>query len=377
MFGFLISDFGFTGAASAQPVYMGLYWITGSVSDPDSVGTEGRQVCFYETLENNAIVGGYADDLCGTVGLSGRANQYMINAWEDFRLLIRPGTYYVAIPNDNPADPANGYGADPVEVTVTGQGYDIVSNNLVLMRGAGIAPPGDRPSFGMPHFEDIAFGNRKYQPALVARGQEFIVSAQPRISGRAVSEYGLNTSSIAMVVGEGTTNAKTYSIAGSYVTQTVGAADSPTSVAFTVDFLSVGDTLPEGEQKITFRAANAFGSTEEVVAVTVAGGEPRLIGEPITFPSPLHLKTDREVTFQYVLSHDLNTEMFVFDVSGRIVLRRPFNARQEGGSAGFNKVTWNLYTDQGSLVSSGIYVFTLVNRESGKLLGKGKFTALP
>ncbi|MBN2057378.1 MAG: hypothetical protein JW782_01095 [Candidatus Saganbacteria bacterium] len=361
-----------TTKASAQPVYMGLYWITGSVSDPDSVGTEGRQVCFYERLENNSIVGGYSDDLVGTVGLSGRTNQYMINALEDWRLDIAPGKYYVAI-----VQGSDGYGADPVEVTVTGQGYDIVGQNLVLMRGAGINPPAERPTFGLPNIQNIRFGNRLYQPVLVAKGQPFIVSAQPRISATAASDFGVDRSRLAMVVNAGTAQAKTYTISSSQIVRSAGPSDNPTEVDFVIDLSVEKDTLPEGDQQITFRAANVFGSTEEVCTVTVAGGEPRLIGIPITFPSPLHLKTEKEVFFQYTMTHDIPVDLFVFDVSGRVVLKRSMNAREEGGSAGVNKVSWNLITDQGSLVSSGIYVFTLVNKENGKMLGKGKFTALP
>ncbi|MFA6548395.1 MAG: hypothetical protein WCT39_00490, partial [Candidatus Margulisiibacteriota bacterium] len=107
------------------------------------------------------------------------------------------------------------------------------------------------------------------------------------------------------------------------------------------------------------------------------GGEPRLIGVPITFPSPVHLKTDTAVTFQYTLSRDMNIEISLFDVSGQMVKKLSFAQGAEGGAAGVNKVRWDLMTDQGQRSASGICIFTLVNRETGKLLGKGKFTALP
>jgi hypothetical protein len=229
----------------------------------------------------------------------------------------------------------------------------------------------------LPRFENITFGNRKYQPALVAKGQEFIVSSKPRVAARAISAFGLNLSSIAMVLNEGTANAKTYAIGTANIVRAAGPTDAPTEVDFTYDFQQENQTLPEGTQSLSFRASNVYGTTIEVCAVTVAGGEPRLVGVPITFPSPLHLKTDREVVFQYTMTHDIPVEINVFDVSGKIVLRRQVGARQDGGSAGTNKITWNLMTDQGSTASSGIYVFTLINKENGKLLGKGKFTALP
>ncbi|MFC1637660.1 hypothetical protein ACFL1W_01430, partial [Candidatus Margulisiibacteriota bacterium] len=346
----------------------------GSVSDPSGVGTEGRWVVFFkEPLVNNLIIGGYADDYVGVSGLAGQADQYMLNAYEDWRMTVAPGRYYVAIVQGE-----DGYGANPVEVDLSGNGYDIVLVDLVLEYGAGPFPPAPRPSPYAPHIEDIRFGSRLYQATLVARGEDFIISNQPHVSAKAVSPYGVQTSSIVMVLNEGTAGAKDYAIRSSDVSVT--AADSSgmaTALSFVYDFSAVPETLPEGEQVLTFKASNAYGTGVAVCTVVVAGGEPRLVGVPLTYPSPVHLKTDKEVTFQYTLSHDINVDLFLFDVTGRVVKRYRLDARGEGGSAGVNKVTWDLITDQGQIVSSGIYVFSLVNRDNGKLLGKGKFTCLP
>lgn len=368
-------------AARAQHVYLGMYWIAGGVIAPEGVTTADRQVVFYKgPLDNNQIVGGYADDIVGPSGLSGQPDQYIMNAFEDYRLNIVPGTYQVAIPNDNPSDPAAGYGADPVDVVVTGKGFEIVPVNLVLALDAGLLPPADRPEVGeewAPRFEDIRFGKRLYQPALVAKGQEFIISSQPRISARVISASGLDTSQIYMVINEGTSTAKTYSIAQTAKVSAVGAAAAPTEVNFVLDLFNLGESFPDGENEINFKATNAYGSTIEVASVTVIGGEARLIGVPITYPSPLRLMSENSVIFQYTLSKDIPVDIYLFDVAGRVAKKITLYARDEGGSAGINKVTWNLITDQGQKVASGIYVFTLVNKETGKLLGKGKFTALP
>lgn len=354
-------------AAKAQQVYLGMYWIAGGVSDPNNVGTEGRKVVFYKDDPAN----GFADDIVGIAGLAGRSAEYALNAFEDYRLPITPGTYKAAIVKGE-----DNYGADPVEVIVTGNGYDLASTNLVLMFGAGIGDPGSRLSDLAPKFTDIRFGKRLYQRELVAKGQEFIVSAQPRISAIAVSSAGLDTSKISMVVNEGTANAKTYAISQAKVTA-AGPTAAPTEVSMIYDLYNLGETLPEGKQDIRFKASNAYGSTLEICSVTVVGGEPRIVGTPITYPSPLHLKADSSVYFQYTLSADINVDIFLFDVSGRVAKKFILYARDEGGSAGVNKVTWNLITDQGAKVASGIYVFSLVNRDTGKMLGKGKFTALP
>ncbi|MFH1683878.1 MAG: hypothetical protein ABIA67_03245 [Candidatus Margulisiibacteriota bacterium] len=359
--------------ARAQQVYLGMYWIAGNVSDPDKVGTDGRQVCFFKELVDNAIVGGYSNDSVGPGGLSGKADQYIMNAFQDWRLTVAPGKYYVAIVQGD-----DGYGADPVEVNVTGIGYDI-AGDLILAKGAGIGEPGPRPlpiAEALPKIEDIRFGKRMYQPALVAKGKEFIVSAQPNISAKVVSKTGLIVNTIAMVLNEGKPEAKTYSIKVSDIIHSAGPQELPTEVSFAFDLADTGYTLEEGTSEVTFTAANAFGSTSEVCIVSVSGGEPKA-DQIYTYPSPVHLQSATEAIIQYTLNKDMNVEIYMFDVTGRVVKRFSANEREEGGSAGVNKVTWNLVTDQGQKVSSGIYVFTLVNRDTKKLLGKGKFTALP
>jgi hypothetical protein len=145
-------------------------------------------------------------------------------------------------------------------------------------------------------------------------------------------------------------------------------------------------TLTAGEEELNYiftfnaRSAGIFGPPAETTlaaAVTVSGGPVRLIGELLTYPSPVHLKTDNKVTFQYTLNRAANIDLFVFDVSGRVVKKISKNKYEEGGSAGINKVDWNLITDQGQRVGSGIGVVTLVSSDDNRLLGRGKFTALP
>jgi hypothetical protein len=365
-------------AAKAQHIYLGMYWIAGSVSDPDNQGTEGRKVVFYKERTDD----GFSDDVVGAPGLAGQDGESIINAFEDWRMVITPGTYLVAIVNDNPDDMANGYGAGPVEITVTGKGYDTV--NLELALGAGIGDPGERASAYAPQIDDVYFGNRKYQWELAeTKGEdfEFVISTQPKISAKITAAAGLNTSSIFMVVREGSGEAmgeESISLGQASKVTASGPAALPTEVDFVIDYFNEGKTLPDGKGiPITFRASNAYGTTTRVARVDVFGGEAGVRGQILTFPSPLRFSAHGELTIQYVLTKDVNTNIYLVDVSGRIVKKFVNYARQEGGSAGLNKVTWNLVTDQGGRVASGIYVISLVNRENGKLLGKGKATFLP
>ena len=365
-FGFWILDFGFN-KSQAQPLYTGIYWVLGTVNDPDGVGTEGRKVVLFKDQTAN----GFAYDLAGVGGLSGVAGQYRLNADEDERMNIAPGTYKIGIVKKDD------YGMNPVDVTITGLGYDVF--NVILKRGEGMEDPGVHTSNKAPRWESITFGNRKWQPAVYTgetKETQFIISSQPKITATVVSEYGIDKNNIKMLMNEGTANQTVYDIGIANIIKTEGVSDSPTKVTFTYDYVQAqAAAIPEGDQTFTFKASNAFGTTVEVVNATVGGGE--LIGTPIVYPSPVRLTIDKQVTFQYKLGKDMNVDLYMFDISSRVAKKMAFSKGQEGGSAGINKPTWNLITDQGQLVASGIYLFNLVDHDTGKLLGKGKLTAVP
>ncbi|MBI5399263.1 hypothetical protein HZB07_01410, partial [Candidatus Saganbacteria bacterium] len=361
-------------AWAASP-YTGLYWINGAVTVGDSgAAANGRHVIFFQQLEGRNILGGWADDTSGPTGLSGRPAEFALNALQDWRLNIQPGNYFLAIPQGE-----DGFGADPVRVAVSGRGFDTQNIALVKGGGAGLIVPTTRPAFGLPEISNVYIGRRLYQRSLVTPEKPFIAAAQPKIAARAASSFGIVRDSLAMtlpVMSSTGTIAKSYALGAGLSAITAAAADVLAPVDFSVDLYDLHDRLPEGDQDITITAANAFGSTSEVFRVQVRGGKAALIGTPITFPSPLNLATDTKVTFQYTLSQDVPVEMFVFDISGRIVWRKLNNAREEGGSAGINKFDWNLMTDQGGKISAGIYICTLVNKDNGELLGKVKLTGL-
>lgn len=379
----------------AQPAYLSAfyptYWITGTVNDaPDGTSANGRNAYFYHTIPEYSN-GFYTYDMVGTSGVSGKVGRIMINGYGlGIAVLSLGGTYYVGIPNDNPADPPNGYGADPVGVVISGFGVDELPTALQLTKGGGAMlpppPPPGVPREPTPNIR-VWFGNRLYQPAIYGRKEEgkkpFVVAEKGKIKLEVnISDpFLLNESSsyaMHVLTPQGVT--KTFDFI------TIQGVASATGVKPLVIESNYPEELKATEDEtvytFTFYAASkgtlALATTVSTqCAVTVMGGPLRLIGTPLTFPSPVHLRTDREAYFQYTLSRDGNIDIYVFDISARVVKKFVCIAGQEGGSAGTNKLKWDLITDQGSIVSSGILVFSLVDRDSGKLLGKGKFTALP
>jgi hypothetical protein len=352
--------------AFAQPVYQSYYWITGTISAPGGVETNGRQVVVYQADPDDA----YGDDPSGPTGLSGQANQYMVNLMEDSRMVLIVGeTYRVATVRGE-----DNYGAGPVEFTLSGNGYDVV--NLTLEENRGIIAPEPRPGVGEPpRITDIYFGTRLYQPPPVI--ERFVVDQQPRVRARVTSEYGINVSRVSMVVDPGTATARTFAVEADNIVASSGPPSAPTDLTYELDLARLGVTLTEGAHTFDFRAANAFGDATAAANVEVIGGEVRILDIPIVFPSPAYLRTTREITIQYTLSRATPVNINFFDVSGRVVKTIRPNIGEEGTLAGLNKVTTTLVTDQGQTFAAGIFQGIIINRENNKVLGRVKLTTLP
>ena len=136
------------------------YWIVGTVADvSQDITADGRIAVFYQddaTYNTNY----------STAEING--NDLMVNAPNIWPLDLTVGqTYKCAIVQGE-----DGYGANPVDVTITGYGYDVASG-LLLEYGAGPMMPGQEP----PPEMKVWFDNRVYQAALVAKGQTQVISS--------------------------------------------------------------------------------------------------------------------------------------------------------------------------------------------------------
>ncbi|MBU0672631.1 MAG: hypothetical protein KJ732_06360 [Candidatus Margulisbacteria bacterium] len=362
------------GAAVAA--FWPIYWIIGSV-DPatDGASANGRYVYFYKS-DDERNSGKYSMALISASG-------YMLNTYSLGMTSLDVGaTYYAGIPNDNPADPNSGYGAMPVSFTISGKGFD-TAPVLTLLKGANPFPP--PPGIGQEAGPKIKiwFGNRLYQPAALKAGQKFVVSPTPKVEAKISIEepYAVsnNISDYTIVLDPGTAASKTpvLNAADNMVAQSTIAGDLK---AFNLTYqLTEQDKLAEGEHtlQVTAKSSGTQGiqTTSTVLAtVEVMGGPTRLIGVPLTWPSPFSIRAQGTVYVQYQLSSDANIEIYIVGVGGLRVKRLNFAAGTEGGSAGINKITWDGRTDQGLLAGNAIYVGTITARDESRLLGKFKLT---
>lgn len=339
-------------ASVSQEPFTLIYWIKGSVADAPGTSANGRKIYFENTK---------AWDIIGERGASGRANQFLINAGAAGVPLDTGKRYSVF------TERTAGYGTGPVEVEITGSGFEQVPP-LTLMEGGGVA---DIRTFAvktepLPRIS-IWFNNRLYQKALVEKGEEFYVPRRPKIKMEASIEknYALST------------NPAVYSLAINnkiYPFQTAKIEGEKATFEFTPT-----DELAPGNYNFIFSAQSsgakaAAASATEMVRVTVAGGPLRLLDTPLTYPSPFNPEKDKNMILQYTLSDNADIDIFIFNIAGEIDKKISVIAGQEGGLGQLNRVTWNGLTDQGTTVSSGVHLGNIIARDENKVLGKFKLT---
>ena len=345
-----------------------IYWITGTVNDENSVKADGHLVVFFKNLDEY-YQGYYAIDTVGPTGTAATANRYAINT-AFFTPFTVGSTYSVAVVQD-----AQGYGAGPVEVTISGSGYD-EAPEMTMAYGAGVGSP------GAPIIKQVKFGERVYFEELIKEGEKFYTSPTPKVTAliEGVGTAGVNMANITLVVNEDAPQlSKTYTMSVPIKTYVAGTSvvESLTAV-FTIPD---ADPLPEDpdadrDSKVTIKAENAAGTATavKVCTVTVAGGPMRVIGPVVVFPSPFSPTKDKQLEIQYTLSTEGNIQIYIVNIAGEAVKRILRSAGEEGGNAGRNKVAWDGRDESGVIVGNGVYVGTIIDRDRGKLLAKFKFS---
>lgn len=347
------------------------YWIVGRVEDNTTTGVRA----------NGRIVVFYADDAALTTGNYVTAevvnNQFILNAFHIWPTVLSVGTTY-KLATERLAD---NYGASG-RVTISGNGWDLAAMGGLINSG-GIAQPGTLPVLTVENKPAIKiwFGNRLYQPAIVAAGQPFIISNTPQIR----AEISIDTPDTvsgqirdySIVIDPGTSNSKTLALSASNMTAQSYAAGNAVK-AFTLSYdISETDKLADGPHIFNFHAKSSGArgiqaTAVEAATVEVAGGPLRVIGTPLVFPTPFRIHQDTNLTIQYVLSQNADIDLTIYSVEGRMVRKIYCNRGAEGGSAGINKVTWNGVRDDGMRAGAGVYIGSIVSREENRLLAKFK-----
>ena len=356
-----------TPAVLAQAYYP-IYWVGGSVQAAGDITVDGRQVVLYES-EEKRLAGYFVSDTVGAGGASGQPGQFLINAFAAEEPFAGIGLkYFVAIPRGS-----DGYGAAPVEVALSGNGVDIVPTPLVLAYATGPVETGAQP----PAISDVRFGTRLYQRTLVEKGEKFIVSETPKISAKIESATPLDVNSFRISASSksGAASPQTYLLGAADVTAKAAAGEPARSVSVSYD-IPPETKLPEGDNEVAITAANAFAATTETLAVTVMGGPLQVIGPVLAFPAPFSVTKHGTATIQYQLSRDGEIELNLLSAAGRTIKSFAFQAGEEGGAAGYNKVSWNGVTNLGLKAGNAVYVGIVVARREGRTLARFKLSVV-
>jgi len=378
MIAVLLLFIGFVTFSNAQTVYNPFYFVDGKILPPiqeTNVSTEERTVIFYQTTSE----AGYASDISGNKGRSGRNGNFMLNIMEDKRMKIIPGEYKIAVVKGE-----DGYGSNPVNITITGNGYD-TSPDLILAKDTGITSPTPQPApfeGEAPVIESIRFDGRLYQKNLINKEYEYIVSKNPIIEVKVTAgNTGIDISTLAMSEDAGSVVGQYYKITDDQIITRVMGTNNPVEVTFAFDYKAKNKELSSGAHTFNFEAGNSVGTTSESATVKIMAGDTEIIGTPIAFPSPFILKEDTKVTLQYGLSDDANIDIYIFDITAKVVKKLSYNAGTPGGSAGGtanpNKVEWDLISDFGYKIGAGVYLWHIIDRDRNKIIGKGKLAIYP
>ena len=88
----------------------------------------------------------------------------------------------------------------------------------------------------------------------------------------------------------------------------------------------------------------------------------------INYPNPFDPKGGENATFECTSDATFEAALCLYDLSAHLLWRDDLSL--VGGSS--SRAVWNGYDNDNRLVGNGIYLYRLVDRSSGTLLGRGK-----
>ena len=354
-------------------VFFPIYWVLGNAvataeASDAGVSVENRLVAIYlpDARGNIKTLYGYGYIKEGTLAI----NPFTVRN-------IEPGeTYKAAIPQGE-----DYYGSEPVDVTISGLGFDRLSENLVLAYGAGPSAPSEDE---LAPTIQVWFGHRLYQSAIVEAGEKFIIATKPEIkleiSIQEPFALSSNISDYSIELDPGTTYSQILSLGTDALSATSFAVGTEVRT-YTLSYsFEDEDELSDGEHTFEITASSAGtmgipGTAVTYATVEVAGGPLRIVGVVLTYPVPFIRRSpppEGVVTIQYAMSQDADIEITIFSVEGRTVAKQYYMSGTDGGSSGTNKVTWNTLTFSGAQAGAAVYVGSIVAKQEGRLLAKFK-----
>ena len=355
------------------------YWttISGGISGRDKKGLDidrKTDVILYAATDNGVYKAIDYDGIPGPT-IEAVSPHYTVNL--SATNLMIDGNYFIDLPGNAvsvtgpgsrnlsfTADPARIYAVFPPRL-LPGTYWISVTNaygtsNSVSVEVIGASPDG-------PTIEAVSFDDSSYM------GPMDPVSRSPRVKARIKDSDGINRKGFEYVlINKDTTDWRSSSIesmsfspSGITTEGTLSFTVSPYIASGRYDFTIVArdtattDAYPEGN----------VGAWTGRVAVEY--GELQVIGDVLTYPHPFMPLSGTKATIAYNLSQDADITIYVYDISGQIVLTRKFGKGRIGGHAGYNSFEWNGISDlHKRTIGNGIYIIKVIS--GNKMLKAGK-----
>ncbi len=153
------------------------------------------------------------------------------------------------------------------------------------------------------------------------------------------------------------------------------------------DIVGVNSSLTSNEINSEFNLTGVTAGARDVVVTNLDGSSgslpsgfkvkayPLPSGTVVNSPNPFN--PDKEpTTVMYSLPQDTNIDVYLLSLTGDLVMKKTFNAGENGGKAGDNTFIWRGISDLGEGVGNGLYLLHVVDRSNGKTLFKGKIAIL-
>lgn len=114
---------------------------------------------------------------------------------------------------------------------------------------------------------------------------------------------------------------------------------------------------------ISLNIYNALPPTKEVEAQTG-------MVQTYALPNPFNRASDSGATFNYNLTGNFNTKIYLFDITGNLIWQKSYQAGENGGKSGVNNPSWTGANLFGERVPNGVYIYQVVADQ--KVLARGK-----
>lgn len=129
---------------------------------------------------------------------------------------------------------------------------------------------------------------------------------------------------------------------------------------------SITTALDDGEYYLKATVYDAKGNSHSKNSPSFIVVSKLSIKDLLNGPNPFN-PLNEKTNIQYQLSLDADVDIYIYTISGERIWQQSFTAGiSNGGTSGFNSITWDGYNNWNEIVANGVYIVYLVAKKDGK-----------